>query len=248
MRIKQSFELLMICIIIGIGIVYLRLFAPYPQGVINLLSGIRTIIDYYVEIIGLSAFTDLLNRFTANQILFIIVLLQIVKGAVLILLFKDKFIKGSKILNTNLFRTIRWGMILYLLVFSTMVVMLVSVAGMSIGLLVALIIIIVSILGGVSIAIYIGTNIGELLGIRSKSVYVAYMLGEFVYAICINVSVLVGVFILFILPVLSFGVIWCYIMDKYIYKGTPMDDDSKMNRFDRDRIRDIITNGVNNES
>lgn len=245
MKLRQNFELLMLCILIGIAIVYLRLFASYPANVVNIVKGIWQLLNYYAEVLGLDLLSSFFGMFTANQIMFLMVLTQIIIGAVLLKLFREKLVNGSQILETNPFRVIRWGIVWYLLLIFAMIVFALSVVGLGITFAVGFIIVVISLISGVCIALTLGDQLKSILGIEKRSIFIVYMLGEFVIALCTSVNVLSGVILCFMIPVLSLGIVWCSLMDKFIYKGSARNDDDKIDKFDRNRIRDIITNGVN---
>ena len=244
MKLRQNLELFMLCILIGIGIVYLRLFASYPANAVNIVKGIWVLINHYIDVLGLEKLGELIGMFSANQMMFMLVLSQIVVGAFLLLIFKENFINGAEILETNLFRVIRWGTVLYLLIVLTMIIFFLSVVGIAFTLILGTFLILVSFISGVSIALFFGKQMQGLLGIRKKNMFILYLLGEFVVAMCTSVGVFSGAVILFMIPVISLGIMWCTFMDKFIYKGTARNNDDESNKFDRDRIRDIITNGV----
>ncbi len=245
MKLRQNFELLMLCILIGIAIVYLRLFASYPANVVNIVKGIWQLLNYYAEVLGLDLLSSFFGMFTANQMMFLMVLTQIIVGAMLLKLFRERLENGAQILETNPFRVIRWGIIWYLLLIFTMIVFALSVVGLGITFAFGLIIVVISLISGVCIALTLGDQLKSILGIGKRSIFIVYMLGEFVIALCTSVNVLSGVILCFMIPVLSLGIAWCSLMDKFIYKGSARNKDDKTDKFDRNRIRDIITNGVN---
>jgi len=246
MKLRQNFELFMLCVLIGIGIVYLRLFASYPTNVVNIVKGIWLLLNYYVDVLGLDLLSSFFGMFSANQMLFLMVLTQIIVGAVLLKLFKERLKNGAQILETNPFRVIRWGIIWYLLLIFTMIVFTLSVVGIGIAFAVGFVIVLISLISGVCIALTLGNQLKGLLGVEKRSIFIVYMLGEFVIALCTSVVALTGVIICFMIPVLSLGIAWCSLMDKFIYKGSARNKDDKTDKFDRNRIRDIITNGVDN--
>jgi len=246
MKLRQNFELFMLCVLIGIGIVYLRLFASYPTNVVNIVKGIWLLLNYYVDVLGLDLLSSFFGMFSANQMLFLMVLTQIIVGAVLLKLFKERLKNGAQILETNPFRVIRWGIIWYLLLIFTMIVFTLSVVGIGIAFAVGFVIVLISLISGVCIALTLGNQLKGLLGVEKRSIFIVYMLGEFVIALCTSVVALTGVIICFMIPVLSLGIVWCSIMDKFIYKGSARNENDKTDKFDRNRIRDIITNGVDN--
>ena len=245
MKLRQNFELFMLCILIGIAIVYLRLFASYPANVVNIVKGIWQLLNYYAGAMGLSLLSNFFSMFTANQMMFLMVLIQIIIGAVLLKLFRERLVNGAQILETNPFRVIRWGIIWYLFFVFTMIVFTLSVVGVGIALTFGFIMVVISLVSGVCIALTLGDQLKGILGIEKRSIFIVYMIGEFVIALCTSVNVLSGVVLCFMIPVLSLGVAWCSLMDKFIYKGSARHKDEKTDKFDRNRIRDIITNGVN---
>lgn len=247
MKLRQNFELFMFCILIGIGIVYLRLFASYPENVVSIIKGIGVLANYYINLLDLTIIENVLEVLSTNQLFFVLVLLQIVFGAVLLKLFGEKFVRGVNIVCSNLYRVIRWGVLWYGLVVVSMVVFFLSVAGISIAGLFLAFLAVVTVIGSVSIAVTVGNSVRKMLNVKNNNIFVLYMLGEFVITLCSSVGVLSGVITIFIMPVLSLGTVWCYIMDRFIYKGYPErfdGDDEDTNKFDRNHIRDIITNGV----
>jgi len=245
MKLKQNFELFMLCILIGIGIVYLRLFASYPTDVVNIIKGVWMLFNHYIEILGLDLLSSFFGMFNANQMLFMGVFAQIVLGAILLKLFDRPFKNGAELLETNPFRVIRWGIIWYLLLVFSMIVFLLSVVGIGVAFAAGIVIVAISLLSGVSVALALGGQLKSILGVKSESIFIRYLLGEFIIALCTSVGVFSGVVICFMMPVLSLGIVWCSIMDKFIFKGSARkNEDDSSNKFDRDRIRDIITNGV----
>ncbi len=244
MKLKQNMELFMLCILIGIGIVYLKLFASYPENMVNIIRGVWLLVTYYLEIAGFKVISDFLQMFSANQLFFMFVLIHIVVGAVLVGIFKNRFQKGADIILASPYKVIRWGLLWYFLMVATMLIFLISVVGIPVAGVVFTLLFVISALGGVSIAVALGINVRRGLNVKSKSVFVSYLLGEFVLSVCTSVGVFTGVVLLFILPVFSLGTVWCAVMNRFVYKGIPDDFDDDTNKFDRNRIRDIITNGV----
>ena len=200
MKLKQNFELFMLCILIGIGIVYLRLFASYPANAVNIAKGIWLIINHYIEVFGLEKLGGFIGMFSGNQIMFLLVLTQILVGAILLLIFKVSFINGAEILETNPFRVIRWGIILYLLAVLTMVVFFLSVVGIVFTFAIGAVLIVISLISGVSIALFFVKQLQGFLGIKKRSIFILYLLGEFILAMCTSVGVFSGVVILFMIP------------------------------------------------
>ena len=245
MKLRQNFELLMLCVLIGIGIVYLRLFASYPENVVNIVKGIGMLLNYYAQVLGLDLLSSFFTIFTANQIMFLMVLAQIIVGAIFLRLFNERLNNGAQILETNPFRVIRWGIIWYLLLIFTIIVFTLSVVGIGVAVAVGFVLVLISLISGVCIAITLGRQLNSILGIEISNIFIVYLLGEFVIALCTSVNVLSGVVLCFMIPVLSLGIAWCSVMDKFIYKGSARNNDDKTDKFDRNRIRDIITNGVN---
>lgn len=244
---RHSFELFIFCILIGIGIVYLRLFAVYPDNLVNILKGIGTLVNYYIEALNISFLPNVSDITASHKFIFLLVLMHIVIGAVMLKVFEGGFRKSVNIFIENLFRVIRWGIVLYMLMAMSFLILMFSVAGSIGAVAIAAVVAVISLIGGVSVAVAVGFNVKRLLNIKADIV-IMYLLGEFVIAICTSVSVLCGAIVLFVVPVLSLGVTWCYFIDKFIYKVpvSKFDDDySDKNNFDRESIRNIITGGIN---
>ena len=231
--------------LIGIGIVYLRLFSSYPDSMVYLIKGIMALVNYYLEALNVTFLTSLFASVSSHKIIFIAVLLHIIIGGLILSVFEEKYRKSINILLSNICRVIRWGFILYVLLGMSFLILLFSVAGSAGAAIIAVLLTATTLIGGVSVAVAIGYNVKKMLNIRAN-LLIMYMLGEFVMAICTSVSVLAGAVVLFILPVLSLGTAWCYIMDKCIYKAPISAFRDNEKHFDRDRMREIITEGIDN--
>ena len=164
----------------------------------------------------------------------------------LILKAKSKTMKiGSAIFSEELAKVIKRGLFIYIMRAILIFVFVYSVVGIPVAVTIIILTKIVDIVGMVPVAVNIGASIQEAVNGNDRRMEYNYIIGAIAVLISANVYAVGCALILFIFPVLSFGTISCMIEKKLFCMPIDTSDfENKKDKFDKNKIRDIITKGL----
>lgn len=246
MRFSKKYESLIFCLIISVGIISLRLIASYPSEITNFTSHLVETVNSTIDVLGLSKLLNFMQNIPVWAAIIINGFANIFIGIVFLLIFKKSVKQGSMVILNSIGSVIFYGLIIYLLGLSVVLIFAYSVIGIPISAFMVFSSGIVVYIGNISVAVYVGYIIQEKLSIKGGTV-IYYLFGSFVMIICKSVYAFGAAFIFFIFPVLAIGTVFVTFINKYFlnisYK-IEYDNDKKNKKFDRKKIRDIITKGL----
>lgn len=164
----------------------------------------------------------------------------------LVLKFNTKRMKiGSAIFSAELVKVVKWGLFIYLMRAILIFVFVYSVVGIPVAIVFIAATKIVDIVGMVPVAINIGTSIQEIINGNDRRIEYNYIIGAIAMLMSANVYAVGCALFLFVFPVLSFGTISCMIEKRvFCVPVNTSEFESEKKRFDRNKIRDIITKGL----
>ncbi|MGE4214924.1 MAG: hypothetical protein AB7E42_09125 [Anaerotignaceae bacterium] len=165
----------------------------------------------------------------------------------LILKSKPKTMKiGSAIFSEELVKVIKRGLFIYLMRAMLIFVFIYSVVGIPVAVAIIFITKIVDIVGMVPVAVNIGSSIQETINGNDRRIEYNYIIGAIAMLISSNVYAVGCALFLFVFPVLSFGTVSCMIEKKVFCMPIDTSEfEKKKDKFDKNKIRDIITKGLN---
>ncbi|OUQ58704.1 hypothetical protein B5E58_05840 [Tyzzerella sp. An114] len=242
----QFFNRIIIYAALVAGILFLRLIADYPSGIVNFSEGIVIIAERIVIALGLEEIVLTLGKFPGMALIFVSGIFQVVIGLILLFIFKNKAEQGTMIIIKKPVKVIGFGNVIYILALALFFLFTISVVGIPVALIIGTIIYIISFIGSVPLAIFFGYNICQALNVSGYT-YIYYMMGSFFMVLCKSIYAVGGAFTFYIFPVLSIGIVAIMILNRFIFKMSykiefPTKRDNE--RFDRKKIKDIITKGL----
>lgn len=249
MKNSTKWEFAAISILISAGIVYLRLIADYPPVFIEITNNVIKVVGEMISALGLFEVVLFFQNIPGVVMLFVMSVFQILFGLLLIWWFRHFMEQGVMILVKKPVDVVKAGLSLYLGCVATMFVFLYSIVGIPFSFGILFFMNIVSSIGFIPLAVYIGWLVGEKIKYR-RQIQVYYMIGCFVMMVCESVFGVGIAFLFFIFPVLSIGTAYYMFLDRfYIRISIPVEfsQNAEKESFDREKIRNIIKKGCENE-
>lgn len=247
---KEQFEFFLVCAVLAIGILFLRLTAEYPDGLVTLAGNMTEMLWGLIDALGLASLLNKLSLIPPFVLIIIGGLIQIVLGLFVLSICKDTMEQGAMLVLKKGGELLQYGMTLYLFVCSLLFIFIYSVIGAPFGILIILLLHIASFFGGIPLAIYIGYMTEELLGIRGRTV-TYFLLGRFIMVLCESIFGVGTAFLLFVFPVCSLGSVFLLFLYRKVLRirfPVCFPKGPGKESFDRGRIRDIIGRGTKLEN
>lgn len=242
-------ETIVFCLAVGFGILYLRQFVEYPKEVVLFMKSLMMMVEELISAFGLLALADFINRIPFRILIFLFSLAQILFGSILVLGLQNRVNQGVMTILKNPGKVIKWGMILFICCFLCFLIFAYSIIGAPFGLFIFACCFICSSLGGIPLAIYVGYMVQERLQVPGYT-FTYYILGSFIVMAAQSVYGIGSAFTLFILPVLSIGTFFVMVVNRHYFKllyEVEFCETRKKEAFDRNKIREIIKKGLEDE-
>lgn len=242
---KNTIINILICLAICAIILSFRHLFIYPEEILAVMTAIEMDIAGVIAVLKLEQIAAFLSTLPPAVLMCGIGAGFYIIGLLLLKLFSRKMQIGSDIISLNLAKVIKTGLLVYTMFLILILVFVYSVVGIPIAFLLIVSLLCFNIVGNVSVAVFIGRSIQEIINGNDRRIGYNYIIGVIFMLFCINVYAVGGTFLLFIFPVLSLGTVACIAESRalgvYIDKK---DDYDKKDKFDRKKIKDIITSGL----
>ena len=228
------------------GILFLRLSADYSNDIINFSEGTVIIAQKILIALGLEEVIKFLLEIPVFTLICASGIFHIVIGLFVLKIFKNRVEQGAMIMIKKPSKVIALGNFVYLLGIILFFVFAISIIGLPIAFIIGLIIHIAVFLGKISLAVFFGYNICQILKVSGYT-YMYYMIGSFFIILCQSVYTIGVAFALYVFPVLSIGSFIITIMNRFVFKMSykvEFETTRQKQKFDRKKIRDIITKGL----
>lgn len=233
------------CLAVCGFILSLRHAVIFPKEIVSISSAIFEDISSVIVAFRLMDIVHAVENISWTAIIFSFCVISFLIGY-LVLKAKPKAMKmGSAIFSAELSKVIKRGLFIYVMRAILIFVFVYSVVGIPVAIAIIFLTKIVDIVGMVPVAINIGANIQEIINGNDRRMEYNYIIGAIAMLISANVYAVGGALFLFIFPVLSFGTISCMIEKKVFCMPVDTSEfENKEDRFDKKKIRDIITRGL----
>ena len=205
MRFSKKYESLILCLIISVGIISLRFISNYPTEITNFTDHLVETVNLTIVALGLSKILNFLQGIPMWAAIIINGTASIFIGIVFLFIFKKSAKQGSMVILNAPGSVIFYGLLIYLLGLSVVLIFAYSVIGIFISFSLVFVSGIFVYIGNISVSIYIGYVIFEKLNISRGGTVIYYLFGSFVMIICNSVYALGAAFTFFIFPVLALG-------------------------------------------
>lgn len=246
---STKWETFLVCFVVTAGIVYLRLIANYPAEVILIIDGMLGMVEAVIVAFGLSYFIEYIQSIPPFVILLVTSGIQVLFGLLFMRIFKNFMEQGSILILKKSSDVIKSGLVIYVCCGVVIAIFMYSIVGMPVAVFVGISAHIVSSVGRIPMAIYTGYVVEGLLGVKGHT-YTYYLFGSFILMLCESVFGVGIAFLFFIIPVISLGVVFTMWINRYVLRihyDTEFLSKTVKENFDRDKIRDIINKGFDNE-
>ena len=217
----------------------------FPEGIISVSNAIFDDISGVIVAFKLMDVVRAIGKIPWSVFTLSFSVLSLIAGYG-ILKFNARVMKtGSAIFSAELVKVIKRGLFIYLMRAFLIFVFIYSVVGIPVAIVLIVVTKIVDIIGTIPVAVNIGASIQEVINGNDRRMEYNYVIGAIAMLMSTNVYAVGGALFLFVFPVLSFGTVCCMIEKKVFC--TPVDTsefENKKRKFDRNKIRDIITDGL----
>lgn len=244
MNSNKKWDTLITCLLVSYVIVSLRYFKNYPIEVVNLMNSLLGMAEAAIVAFGLSPLAQFLSKIPISYILIAISITGILLESVILLCTKKSAKQSVVILTTSFFKVLLSGLMLYFMFCTIIFTFVYSVVGIPFAIALFLVLVIFIMLGNIPLSIYIGTTIQQLLNIKPLNMYSNFLLGSFIICLSKTVYSVGGALIFFVYPVITFGIVFMYIINVKILKNGCIDNNNDKENFDREKIRDIISKDI----
>ena len=249
MNFSKNWENFLICFMVCIGILSLRFVSDYPEEIILCAEGLISIAVEIVRSLGLLAFAEKLSQLSMWVIVLTVGAFRILIGVLLLRIFRQGMQQGGMVLVKDPNGVIKSGLWITILLFLVTALFFYSIVGIPIGVLLLLTGSLMVFIGRIPLALYIGYHGELLLKIKPKGLYVHYFFGCFIMMLCESLYAFGLAFSLFVIPVLSVGIVFHMAINKIFYKTHfhSIFEKNFEKPFDRGRMRNIITKGIHTD-
>ncbi len=242
----KSINRLFIYSAIVAGILFLRLIADYPTDIIDFSAGIVIIFEKIMIALGIEDIILIISKIPLVALVFASGIFKVVIGLILLFIFKNTAEQGTMIMIKKPIKVIAIGNVVYILGLILFFIFTVSVIGLPVAIIIGILGYIISFLGGISLAIFLGYNICNMLNVSGYT-YMYYMIGSFFMVLCQSVYAIGVAFSMYVFPVISIGSFIILLLNKFVFKMSyKIEFNTKREKepFDRKKIKDIITKGL----
>ena len=242
MKIKKFNSFLIFISVITILISF-RLFSNYPKEISLFVESVIVVVERIIIALGISEFIFLFQKIPFLYVIIFFDIVYCLIGTIFIIFFKEGIEQGVMSIVKSPFSVIKTGNISYFMIFSITFIFIISVIGIPIALLIFLIIVLLLFWGSLSLTVYLGYNICQYLKSK-KNIYIYFLIGSVVRASCKVLYAFGLAFALYIFPVFSLGVVCVTFYNKFILKMSYKVELYDKDKFDRNKIKDIIKKGL----
>lgn len=242
MKIKRFNSFLMFIGIITI-LLSLRLFSNYPKEISLFVESVIVVVEKIIIALGISEFIFLFQKIPFLYVIIFFDIACFLIGVIFITFFKKGIEQGAMSIVKSPFSVIKTGNILYFMIFSVVFIFIISVIGIPIALLIFLITILFLFWGNLCLSVYLGYNICQYLKSK-KNIYIYFLIGSIVKVSCKVLYAFGLAFVLYIFPVFSLGIVCVTFYNKFILKMSYKIELYGKDKFDRNKIKDIIKKGL----
>jgi len=219
--------------------------SAYPEEVVAVCG---FIFDYATGLLdSLGVLKNLSEMYAVYGVLVrgIFAIVSLAVGIALLKIFPEKMAQSSAAVYCDIGKTIKCGACFTFLNIFLVLMLLNSVVGIAIAITNLAVFVIISILGMFGFSVALGSYFQYLYNGDNRSISINYLIGVLTLNICGNIYGFRELMWLFILPVLGTGsFIWsAYNMIMHRHFDTSLVG-VKKEHFDRSKIRDIITRGI----
>ncbi len=246
MKISKNTENFLLCLIICIGIISLRLVADYPRELIFISQNIMEMFKVIIQALGISSYVQYLADLPDTLLLIAGAGGQLIIGLLFLFLFKRQSEQGAMVLIRHYGKVISSGLVLYFGIAAIVGMHIYSVVGIPFSIASSFIVMLLVQFGRISLAIFIGYVFEGVLRISGYTL-IYYLIGNFIMILSESVFGIGGAFIFFVYPVLSLGTVFLLFVYRRVLKiSLPVTFKTRHGEesFDRDKIRDIIKEGL----
>ena len=242
---KKTIFQISACLIVCSFILGIRKFMDYPQEVIAAVKMIEDGVAGIITVLKLQQIVEFLSKLPVSVVFCSIGAVFFAVGMAAVKLLPKKVKMGSDIVYLNLDGVIKMGLLIYVMRLVLTLVFVFSVVGIPVAIVITAVFAVINLIGFVPVAVFIGHTIQEMANGSDRRLIYNYTLGALFMLLCINVYAVGSTFMFFIFPVLSFGAFAMIVSRKLLGAKLPPDESGEgKNKFDREKIRDIITNGL----
>lgn len=174
------------------------------------------------------------------------ILIDFILGIIILSIGKNLVCQGAVAISNNPKKTLFYGLTAFMLLAIILILFLSSLVGFPFGILIIILEYIITLIGKVSLNIYIG-NIIENKFKQKWYVYLDYLVGAVIIETICLIPYIGNLFIVFIIPIISVGIVIISLLNKFIYKiyyKVPFNLQISEKKYIREDIKKIILDGI----
>ena len=240
---KSFFLHVLICFLICAFIVGVRSFV-YPQTVVTVAEALRENIEGAIYILRLKQAAMLLFSLPVPILIGLVGAAFFLIGVFALKLFPKKIWLGAGIVSLNLKKIVKLGLLIYVMKFIVFMIFFYSVVGIPFIFFLEAAFLVVYIIGALFVAAFIGSLIQEMANGSDRRMIYNFTIGTVFMLLCLNVYAIGGTFLFFIFPVISYGAFAGMVSRRALNMRVPENKNDENKKFDREKMRTIITNGL----
>lgn len=242
---KNLFDRLLIYLVIITGIIYLRTTDSYSREIVEIALMLESSGLGIAGYIGLDWAVDLISAAPYGAFMAISGLVYTILGVLLLAVFKENAGRGAAVMLKMPGKVIGVGHASFLLICIAIAALSISVVGIPLAAVIFALVNIAVFFGGIPLSVFMGHNICSRLNVRGN-IYIYYLMGRFLIVLCQSIAV-TRALCFYVFYALSLGIILISLLNKYYYGVSCYADFGQhgtKESFDRKKIRDIITRGI----
>lgn len=245
MKVTNKVKCVLLCVIVCSVILWLRLMTNYPNEIILLSKGLLADFDGLINAFGFGKISAVISGLPLAVIMLGLELPAILVGLIMIRFFPGKAVQGAATLFYDISDVVKLGICAFLTLGGLIAVFMYSVVGAPIALAIFTVSRITGFIGRVPLAIFVGYAVSDFLKVERRGLYSSFILGSVLMSISCCVYAIGGAFSFFVYPVLAWGIVCQMVRNKGLFRHYSVFDEGRgKNRFDKSRISDIITDGL----
>ena len=238
---EDKLSVFFLCFVLFAVTLYLRVGIVYPTEFVQKIISILSVAEDTLKIFGLSAFIEILKSHEPLTILILFSCFKIFISSLIVIIFKKMWEFSNSDVKNDLIKLIKFGTLSFITNLIIVLFFILSIVGIPIAILFAIIFEILIFLGSIPLSIYIGKNILLHYNFKINNLFVEYLFGSFIMLLLESIYFVGSTFIFFIFPSLSLGMFITVIVKYIKYGKYYFRASEKRTSFNRKHMKNIIT-------
>ena len=233
------------CVVVCVIITEIRNFFVYHSSITNAIIDMFEGLKSVAINLNIMYFLDLLKNIPRVFAVFIIGGIAFLIGYGVIVFANKKVLSLAKIMKYEFCDVVKKGLVIYMARVFLIFLFAYSIIGIPVAVFILVTAILMDLHGMVAVAVNIGNIVQDVFNGNDRRMSYNYIIGAIVMMMCVNVHAVGITLLMFIFPVVSVGAMFCATEKRFLNKPSLGDANNDENtRFDRRKIRDIITKEV----